>query len=293
MLKFFFRKKSERTKRIYLAGWEAHFNGDQQCENFIATQITNKETILDIDNGIELVFENEKLVKAYDYEYGDKKKRPLKQDELGFPFLDLKPNKYLKLVENENGLHQLGGEIPFDFKLPENKCVVPFQYLGYIEKTEKNFDWLPFKLHLTCPIFLNVGKVFLDYSDNLNPILINREVVERADTSCEKDLKPDSEIIYNEMKFDFVEGFEGSKNGHAGIPNWIQYPGIPVCPKSGKRMRFLCQLNGGVSAKKSNVIPHKESWRPYYEQLNFWGDGDLFVFFEPDSRVCCYFIQNT
>ena len=33
------------AKSICPAGWEAHFNGDRQCEDFIATQISNKKTI--------------------------------------------------------------------------------------------------------------------------------------------------------------------------------------------------------------------------------------------------------
>lgn len=281
------------TKIIYLAGWEVNFNGDQQCENFIATQITNKETVESLYSGIELVFENDKLVKAYNYEGGKKSERELTTDEIGLSHPDFPPNKILQLVENPNGRHQLGGEIPSDFKLPENNCVVPFQYLGFIDNNDKNFSWIPFKLHLTCPIFLNIENVFLDYTDDLYPTIINRDEVESADTSYDDDLNQNSEIIFNEMKFEFVEEVEFSGTGHSGIPNWIQYPDIPTCPKSGKRMKFLCQLSGGVNAKRTNVIPHKESWRHYYEELNFWGDGDLFVFFEPTSKVACYFIQNT
>jgi hypothetical protein len=54
------------TKTIFLAGWEVHLNGDEQCENFIATQVTNKATVDSLCYGIELVFENNKLTKAYD-----------------------------------------------------------------------------------------------------------------------------------------------------------------------------------------------------------------------------------
>ena len=268
-------------------------NGDQQYENFIATQITNKATVETLYSGIELIFENDKLIKAYDYEEGNKKERELKADEIGLEYKEFEENKILQLVEDEDGLHQLGGEIPTDFQLPENSCVVPFQYLGFIDNKDKNFNWLPFKVNLTCPIYLNIGNVFLDYSNPNNPTIINREDVEKADTSYEDDLNQNSEIVFNEMKFSFVEEEEFSGIGHSGIPNWIQYPDIPMCPKSGKRMKFLCQLNSGVTAKRTNVEPKDEWYRHYYEELNFWGDGDLFVFFEPTSNVACYFIQNT
>jgi hypothetical protein len=281
------------TKSIFLAGWEVHLNGDQQCENFIATQITNKATVEALFSGIELVFENNKLIKAYDYEDGDRNDRELKADEIGLEYQVFEENRILQLVEDENGIHQLGGEIPSGFQLPENNCVVPFQYLGFIDNHDKNFNWLPFKVHLACPIYLNIGNVFLDYTNPDNPSIINREAVERADTSYDDDLNQNSEIVFNEMKFSFVEAEAFNGTGHSGIPNWIQYPDIPTCPKSGKRMKFLCQLNGGISAKRTNVEPKEESYRRYYENLNFWGDGDLFVFFEPTSKVACYFIQNT
>lgn len=289
MLNKLFRK----NKSIYLAGWEVDFNGDSQCDNFIAAQITNKKTIENIYKGVELIFENSKLIKAIEYTEGIKKERILNSDEIGLPIPNHPPNKIFQLVEKNNGKHQLGGELPSDFIIPENNCVVPFQYIGYINNNDPNFSWLPFKLHLTCPIYLNIENVFLDYTNSSNPVIINREEVEEADTSYEDDLNKESEIIFEEMKFDFIESFSFSSIGNAGIPNWIQYPSIPICPKSGKRMKFLCQLNGGVNTKRSNVTPENEWYNQYYEKMNFWGDGDLFIFFEPTSKTACYFIQNT
>ena len=216
----------------------------------------------------------------------------MKSDEVGLAYKEYPENKILQMVEDDNGLHQLGGELPDDFQLPENNCVAPFQYLGYIDNQDKNFSWLPFRVHLTCPIYLNIGNVFLDYSSPGKPALINREEVEMADTSNDE-VNRESEIVFNEKKFSFVEEKEFPGTGHAGIPNWIQYPTIPMCPKSGRRMKFLCQLNGGVDTKRTNIEPKDEWSSSYYEELNFWGDGDLFVFFEPTSRVACYFIQNT
>lgn len=280
-------------KHLFLAGWEVHLNGDKQCEKFMATQITNKATVEKLYSGIELVFENNKLIKAYDYEEGEKNDRELKSDEIGLEYKAYEENKLLPLVEDESGLHQLGGEIPFDFKLPPNNCIAPFQYLGFIHYKDKNFNWLPFTVHLTCPIYLNFETIFLDYTNPNQPTIINTEEVEQSTTSFNDGLDQNSEIIFNEVKISFVEGEELSGNGHSGLPTWIQYPDIPTCPKSGKTMKFLCQLNGGVSTKRTNVDPKDEWHRQYFEKLNFWGDGDLYVFFEPASKVACYFIQNT
>ena len=68
----------------------------------------------------------------------------------------------------------------------------------------------------------------------MNPILINRFDVEKADTSYGNDLNHNSEIVFNAKKISFIEMKEFSDTGHAGIPKWIQYPDIPICPISGK-----------------------------------------------------------
>jgi len=278
---------------MYLLGWEVLLNGDTQCENFIATQITNKHTFEYANVGLELIFGDKKLVRVNKYNDGICEERTLEDEEVGLPYREFKENKLLNLSESIFGLHQLGGEIPDDFQLPDNQCVVPFQYLGFINNEDKNFNWLPFKVHLACPIYLNIGHVYLDYSNPSKPTIINREEVESAGTEFADDLNQNSEIVFNESKFSSTEDAEFSGMEHAGIPLWIQNPDIPMCPKSGRRMKFLCQLNGGISAKRTNVVPKDKRYSHYYEEMNFWGDGDLFVFFEPTSKVACYFIQNT
>lgn len=294
MFKSLFKAKSKKIDCIYLAGWEVRLNGNQQCENFIASQITNKETIEAGCPGIELVFEDNQLVRAWNFVDGERDSiKRLDSDELGLALPDFPPNKIGVLSENPKGKHQLGGEIPAEFNLPDNDCLIPFQYLGFISKEDPNFNWLPFTLHLTAPIFLNMEQVFLDYSESAKPVIINKEEVEATDTSYEDDLNKDSEIVFQPTPFNFKHDTEFSSSGNAGIPNWIQYPTIPMCPKSGKRMKFVCQLNGGIPTLRKNVVSEDEWNERYYSEMNFWGDGDLFVFFEPSSKVACYFIQNT
>jgi hypothetical protein len=280
--------ENEKVKRIYLAGWDVELDGGEHCEDFIATQITTEETIKHLSSGIELVFENDRLAKAFDYNDGKKKVRKLTGKEIGLAFKKYPENHIYQFTEASRGKHQLGGEAPEGFTLPACNSAVPFQYLGYIDNTDSVFHWLPFRVHLTCPIYLNVMNVFVDYSDPMKPKVINREEVEAADTSYDE-LNKNSEIVFESTKFNFVEDEEFAYIGNAGIPNWIQASDIPRCPKSGERMKFLCQLNGGVGVKRSNV----DDPGGYFDEMNFWGDGDLFVFFQPKSKVACYFIQNT
>jgi hypothetical protein len=107
-------------------------------------------------------------------------------------------------VEDSGGLHQLGGEMPNDFLQPENNCIVPFQYLGFINNQDEKFSWLPFAIHVTCPIYLNFDYVFLDYSNPNNPVIINREEIENCGTSYKQDSNQSTEIVFNEMKFSFA-----------------------------------------------------------------------------------------
>lgn len=57
-------------------------------------------------------------------------------------------------------------------------------------------------------------------------------------------------------------------------------------------MKFLCQLHNGSKMKSSNIVPESDWNKNYFDELNFCG-GDLYVFFEPVSKVACYFIQYT
>lgn len=282
------------TKNIYLLGWEVHLNGDEQCLHFIATQATDKDSILQSDMNLELVFENDRLARVYEYKDGQATMRPLQPDEAGMPYPEgIETNQQYRLEPSIDGPHQMGGELPTDFQFPEHQCAVSFQYLGYISDKAAEFRWLPFTLHLACPIYLNFDYMFLDYTDALHPVLLNKEAVERVGTCFEADLHPHSEIVFEAMPFQFIPIHSEGGMGHAGIPNWMQFPKIPVCPKSGERMRFVCQLNHGVKTQRSNLTAVNTRMNEYYSALIFGGDGDLYVFFEPTSRVACYFIQST
>jgi hypothetical protein len=269
---------------LYLLAWEVLLNGDEQCNNFLATQVTDRETFEYNDSGMELIFENKKLKKVYEYDDGKRKLRKKLKGEKAIAYPKLEPNPALTVEDSTDGVHRLGGEVPKKFRLPQCESAVPFQYLGFIDNRDPHFSWLPFGLHLTHAIYLDVQEVFLDYTDPLRPSIINKEDVETTGTAHDE-LDSKSEIIFEEQKFNFVRDYDFYGSG-AGIPRWIQNPNIPTCPKSGKRMKFVCQFSGGPPIKKKNF----ES--DYITEMEFWGHGDLYVFFQPESKVACYFIQN-
>lgn len=206
----------------------------------------------------------------------------------------------LQFIVNKEGLHQLGGDIPTDFLIPNNEFLGGFQYLGCISNKDKFFEWLPFPLHLISPIFTDFDFLFLDYENPLQPRLIHPTNTTDI-TSAYEELTKDSYLIYNKERFS-VEPFEGINEDNefdviaiAGKPHWTQAAVTPSCPKSMMKMKFVCQLmsNGPITTKEKNFQVVNDYNEDLFTELNFWGDGDLKIFFEPESRVACYFIQNT
>ncbi len=201
-----------------------------------------------------------------------------------------------ELVRNENGKHQIGGETPLDFIIPYNEFIAGFQYLGFIDNTDPLFSWLPFKVNLIHPIYTDEYSVYLDYANPNNPLIIEPKDT-AASTSVFDEIDENSKIIFEGVKVsaeekDEIDEFESI--GICGEPDWLQEAEIPKCPKSGKPMKFLCQLGSfnNIKATYSNVEP-TAGMEQYFENLNFWCDGDLYIFIEPTSKTMCYTMQNT
>lgn len=283
------------VKHLYLAGWELEINGDEQCYKFIQTQAIDAETAKRIDVGLELVFTNNRLSAVFELEDGEKSARPLSPEEEQFEYVAATPHQMYEMVEVAESESYLGGETPADFHLPKFDFTAPFQYLGKLSKSDQAFNWLPFDLHLTAPVYLDFNPLFIDYSDPMRPQVMDVPQLQKTGSAFE-DLQPDTEVVFKKVPFKTQPPVPLMRYlGHTGVPNWIQYPEIPTCPKSNKTMRFVCQLgsDGDVTTTRTNIELRNLSQQRYFDHLNFWSDGELFVFFEPESSVACFFIQNT
>lgn len=206
----------------------------------------------------------------------------------------------LEFYKNEDGSHKLGGTFPKNFIIPKNDFLGGFQYVGFISKSDKYFDWIPFDIHLICPIYLDIENVFLDYSNPIAPKLIEPKNTSEIKSAFDE-IKKDSIIQFKETKLSLRE-FEGITEenefdvlGIAGKPNFLQQNEIPTCPKSDKKMKFLCQFLtfGDIETEFTNIKCEDEYYQKYFNYMNFWCDGSLYVFIEPESKVLCYYIQNT
>lgn len=201
-----------------------------------------------------------------------------------------------EIIRDKRGKHQIGGEIPQDFTTPNNEFIAGFQYLGFIDNCDPLFSWLPFKVNLIHPIYTDEYYVYLDYSNPNSPTIIE-PINTASSTSAFDEIDKNSKIIWEGVKVSLkekkeIDEFESI--GISGQPDWLQDAQIPKCPKSGNAMRFLCQLGSfsGIEATFSNVNP-TEGMEEYFQKLNFWCDGNLYIFIEPTSKIMCYTMQNT
>ncbi|MFT5770776.1 MAG: hypothetical protein ACI9ZX_000161 [Algoriphagus sp.] len=290
--------QSTMTKSVYLVGSEAVFNGDPQSLRFLETQTVAEKVALANSEGIELVFEKGILVKKYQLMYEEKYELELKQQEIGFklPF-EPKPHPIYVIEKSETTSESyLGGEIPDGFTIPKFNRKPSFQFLGTLSNTTEGLEWLPFDLLLTVPLYGHFDPLFLDYSDPLSPKVINEEHYLSSDYDDEF-VKHDSDLVYEKafittQPSDEIPEFE-ENIGIAGVPVWIQNPAIPVCPISGRTMKFVCQLNYGLDIPLKSSSFSTESGGAYIEKMNFGIDGDLYLFIEPETKVVCVIIQHT
>ena len=201
-----------------------------------------------------------------------------------------------EIVRDENGKHQIGGDIPKDFKIPVNEFKGGIHYLGFIDNTDPLFSWLPFKINLIHPIYTDEYSVFIDYTNPNKPTILEPRNT-ASSTSAFDEVDKNSKIIWEGLKVSLEQKEEIDEYESIGIcgqPEWLQADETPTCPKSGKRMKFLCQLGSFSEIKStfSNVEPTK-GMAQYFEKLNFWCDGNLYIFIEPTERTMCYTMQNT
>ena len=296
IFKNFNRKKPGQQKTQYLGGWEVNLDGEPDCNRFIETQLTTAKVAESMPAHIALKYDNNgDLTSAICYDE-DGSSADLTFEKGKVKYRNMRINWLYDFIKNREGRSYLGGPIPKLFEIPENECPGSFQYLGMLNKSSEAFLWLPFNVHLIAPIFMDMDKVWLDYSNPNAPQIINMDEVNDLSTAYEE-LQNDSFIEFEKVRFDTIKTNEITifSLGSAGIPTWIQNPDIPICPKTKKTMRFLCTIESSdqVNTSKTNIIPQDEWHGAYFENMNFWASGNLYVFFEPDSKTACYLIQST
>jgi len=300
------------NRKQYFADWEFVIDGSPESHSELEAQHITENAAKFCNTHLELEFNDSGAL--IDAKHVDQQTGPATEGGLfrilqskvthgKHEYKEYRINRPYEFVRDAQGPNYLGGAPPTSFIAPKASMDFPFQYLGMLDKTDDAFS-LDFDLHLICPIFLDYfDEIWIDYTDPLQPKIMNDEVLEKEHTQF--DLVEGNEVIFEKINFSTSAWPAASRNGgHTGVAQWIQGPQIPVCPKTGKTMRLICQLGDGdllnVGIERS-IIP-KTSVRnftlpddldKYLEKMDFWGAGDLYVFFCDESRIAYYIIQNT
>lgn len=294
-----FKKK---TTESYFSQPQYDIDETDRMHEILSYSRISKSSAENSEFAMKLIYENGVAIKLYEIEEGEYcEEFKVRFSDKPISYKDYRINDLRRIITNENGNHYFGGIFPDDFVKPDNPTLGPLIYLGQLKcSIDKYFEWtnIP-NIHLVCPIHADFDIIYLDYSTPNKPKLIDVKQPQPISTAYD-DLKPTdiiefekTPISFEKPKLELVE--EESYLGSSGAPRWVQNEEIPKCPKSGKSMKFLLSIdtNEQVALKYSNVEIKDESMRNYIESFNFWCDGELFIFIEPETKTIAYFIQNT
>lgn len=207
-----------------------------------------------------------------------------------------------------NGLHQLGGSVPQGFKPAQTGFDNATQYIGTLSSIDPEFSTLAHDLHLCVPIFDEFKEIVLDYEDPLAPKVANGDFlpdlfiqsphgkVDGAISAAWEPIKLSIRSVgSNSLETDDAKN-RATRIGLTGTPHFVQSPTMPISPKSGKPIPFLCQLTGYPWPQ---LQPHALALIDTTERfhaptkLNFWGDGQVFLFWEAETKILGVSFQNT
>jgi hypothetical protein len=201
----------------------------------------------------------------------------------------------LVLEKTSNSLSSFGGETPSDFNIPTTQLNGSFQYLGKISSKTDEFNWLNIDLNIIAPIYFDFESLWIDYSNENNPIILNPDEIDNSETVFEEEIKPDSFISFEKTPFsatpkdqDNWEYFDGI--GTSGTPLWSQGFGVPCEEFEG--FKFVCQIDSShINVDKTNIKGRDDHYQSYFKTMDFSSSSHLYIFFNPLTKVAYLTIQ--
>lgn len=265
-------------EKIYLGGWEVNFQDNEELRNFIIQHKLSRndfEIFMKIQSGLEIIVEDGKILEVLNQPGDERVSGPI-----DFIVPNSNINKIFWLKASNNGMHTLGGNPPENLKILVDENFKPV-FIGSIDCSDLYFNWLGLdKFHIFYPLDFYSESVYIDYSNEDRPMIINE--------GNKEEFKP--KIFLDKMKYESTknlnnEDLENYPNGmhQCGVPLWYQYPELPKCPKTGDLMKFVCS----ISSDKNIQILEKRFWglKKTEEFLKFGDMGTLYVFYNPKSKI--------
>lgn len=286
----------DKAEKHYFGGWDINFEDQEQLTRFLVTHAVDKRGFKffnEVQGGISADISNGVIQKIYRHDSFDKE---LIGENIELSVSTWMEHEVFFLSKHDTGSHKIGGEKPISFEMPTcEKLKTKFQYIGSINGSDKAFRWLGIpELHIAFPIYeCNFG-IYLDYSDAFKPRVLNPETF--SDAWYDTGMDGSAEVVFKETtykvskKFDVEEYTESDNLLLCGVPLWYQEPAIPVCPKTGTLMRYVCTINSDSEIEVVNKEASKGL--PFADECLCFGDwGHLFVFYSPESKIMHLNIQ--
>ncbi len=193
------------------------------------------------------------------------------------------------------GRHLVGGA-PTSFTIPSSPLRFGLQYIGSISMKDPLFSWIGFDFNLVAPLTVQYfEKCWIDYSNPAAPVFcdFNTDFDEFGDFD---DVDPQGFFVtYKSMRWSATPLSRSNEKylGTSGAPLWVQAPDFPIHPDTGKPLKFVLQIESMTTTLAESSIGSDDYVFSHLEFLAFWGDGTLYVFLDPETRLACYLIQNT
>ena len=286
--------KNELNLPKYLAGCEVYFDDPEQTQRFLQTHAVDYagfEFFKTVNFALELIRTEKGSITCLKHSVGRYVEK--KADNVRLPDIEWQEHKLFFLIKDRHGRHILGVEKPASLELPRHpKLKTCFQYIGCIDGTDPYFDWLNTpKLDILFPVYeCNFG-IYLDWSAPNRPVILNPETFDPS--WWEETMKGHDNVVFESTKYSStsevdLKPFEDAATPDhilvCGVPIWIQYPEIPVCPRTNETMKYVCAVNSDseIKIKPDSQIKNL----PFSNEYLCFGDyGKLFVFYHPDSKI--------
>lgn len=275
----------------FLAGWEIDFDNTEELKKILLTQGVNKDGFhyfSSLQTATELIIRKHRIVNVIQHSEGRQSEEIVAVD---LPIEHWPDRALFFLLKDSAGKHRIGGGCPSDFILPTHeKLKTPFVFIGTLDTSDEHFAWINLpRLDIAYPLYECNSGIFLDYSKPLTPVIINPQTFESA--WYDGSIAVTDQVTFQEQRFKAVDKLNSLGDQHmlCGVPLWYQAPDIPVCPKTGALMQYVCTINSDSAIGVDDKNGIKDL--PFGNYLTFGDYGRLYVFYQPDSKVVYLRIQ--
>jgi hypothetical protein len=272
----------------YLGGREVNFGDKEATSRFLQTQALTYRGFRffkRVHLALELRKTSQGTISCL--EHADRRVREVGSN-INLPDVEWEEHEVFFLVKCEQGPHTIGGEKPRVLQMPTHPSLkTPFQYIGCIDGSDPYFTWLGVpQLHIIFPVYeCNYG-IYLDWTNPFAPMILNPQTFDPAwDIKVAESMSYEPVHYCTTQEID-VEFFENNSDDKllCGVPIWYQAPDIPVCPRTGEVLKYVCTINSDhqIKIKQQYQI---ENLPCLVDHLCFGDHGWLFVFYHPGSKI--------